>query len=191
MQVFWPPDDECSVAASGGVGSTSTITVTDMQVHCQWARMSALIIMAVYLKIMNHQGSLFILGGGLFLAFLTMLLECLTGSNKWDQDMWDRYSVCKQLFDYAHQMSHWKLTRETQAIGLSMLIPGDRGWRWEEERRAGRSLLAFDLHQNLNLLALGLWSLTLTLTLISWPLILTENESLIVFSTKMETDNLW
>ena len=32
IQVFWPPDDECSVAASGGVGSTSTITVTDMQV---------------------------------------------------------------------------------------------------------------------------------------------------------------
>jgi len=57
-QVFWPPDDECSVAASGGVGSTSTITVTDMQ------------------------GSLFILGGGLFLAFVTMLLECLAGANK-------------------------------------------------------------------------------------------------------------
>ena len=32
LKVFWPPDDECSVAASGGVGSTAIITVTDMQV---------------------------------------------------------------------------------------------------------------------------------------------------------------
>jgi hypothetical protein len=55
-QMFWPPDNECTAAASGGVGSTATITVTDMQ------------------------GSLFILGGGLLLAFCTMLLECLMGS---------------------------------------------------------------------------------------------------------------
>ena len=34
------------------------------------------------INIINTQGSLFILGGGLFLAFLTMLVECLTGSNK-------------------------------------------------------------------------------------------------------------
>ena len=49
------------------------------------------------------------------------------------------------------------LTENLQAKCLFMLIPGDRGWRWEGERRAGRSLLAFDLHQKLNLLAFGLW----------------------------------
>lgn len=57
-QMFWPRDDECSAGASGGIGSTSVITVTDMQ------------------------GSFFILGGGLVLAFLTMLLECISGSKK-------------------------------------------------------------------------------------------------------------
>merc|ERR1711962_990645 len=57
-QMFWPPDDECVAGAGGGVGSTAVITVTDMQ------------------------GSFFILGGGLFLAFLTVMLECVTGSNK-------------------------------------------------------------------------------------------------------------
>ena len=41
---------------------------------------SLLINIADNLK--TDQGSLFILGGGLLLAFTTMLLECLAGSNK-------------------------------------------------------------------------------------------------------------
>ena len=30
-QVFWPPDDECSLGSRGGVGTTAVVTVTDMQ----------------------------------------------------------------------------------------------------------------------------------------------------------------
>eukprot|EP00092_Neocalanus_flemingeri_P000465 GFUD01000495.1.p1 GENE.GFUD01000495.1~~GFUD01000495.1.p1 ORF type:complete len:837 (+),score=225.49 GFUD01000495.1:88-2598(+) len=53
-QVFWPPDDECTAGARGGVGSTAVVTVTDMQ------------------------GSFFILMMGCFLALLVLLVECVT-----------------------------------------------------------------------------------------------------------------
>lgn len=29
--VYWPSDDECAVTARGGQGSSTTVTVTDMQ----------------------------------------------------------------------------------------------------------------------------------------------------------------
>jgi hypothetical protein len=32
LQTYWPADDECSVTASGGTGTTDVITVSDMQV---------------------------------------------------------------------------------------------------------------------------------------------------------------
>eukprot|EP00090_Calanus_glacialis_P014319 TRINITY_DN2308_c0_g1_i1.p1 TRINITY_DN2308_c0_g1~~TRINITY_DN2308_c0_g1_i1.p1 ORF type:complete len:839 (-),score=174.35 TRINITY_DN2308_c0_g1_i1:100-2616(-) len=56
-QVFWPPDDECSAGARGGVGSTAVVTVTDMQ------------------------GSFFILMMGCFLALLVLFGECLTAKS--------------------------------------------------------------------------------------------------------------
>lgn len=56
-QVFWPPDDECSGGARGGVGSTAVVTVTDMQ------------------------GSFFILMMGCFLALIVLLVECMTAKS--------------------------------------------------------------------------------------------------------------
>jgi len=56
-QVFWPPDDECSAGARGGVGSTAVVTVTDMQ------------------------GSFFILMMGCFLALVVLLIECMAAKS--------------------------------------------------------------------------------------------------------------
>merc|ERR1711892_198457 len=56
-QVFWPPDDECTAGARGGVGSTAVVTVTDMQ------------------------GSFFILMMGCFLALVVLLLECMAAKS--------------------------------------------------------------------------------------------------------------
>jgi len=56
-QVYWPPDDECSAGARGGVGSTAVVTVTDMQ------------------------GSFFILMIGCFLSLLVLLGECVTSKS--------------------------------------------------------------------------------------------------------------
>eukprot|EP00095_Tigriopus_kingsejongensis_P008685 maker-scaffold483_size159862-snap-gene-0.37 protein:Tk08685 transcript:maker-scaffold483_size159862-snap-gene-0.37-mRNA-1 annotation:"olfactory ionotropic receptor ir93a" len=50
--VYWPSDDECAVTARGGQGSSTTVTVTDMQ------------------------GSFFILVMGCFVALLIVFGEC-------------------------------------------------------------------------------------------------------------------
>lgn len=61
-QVFWPSDDECAATARGGTGSTSIVSVTDMQ------------------------GSFFILMMGCFFSLLIMLGECMVHKSNQDKD---------------------------------------------------------------------------------------------------------
>ena len=63
FQVHWPADDECSTSASGGMGGTAVVTVSDMQ------------------------GSFFLLFIGCFLGLISLVVECMRWKKQEEKEM--------------------------------------------------------------------------------------------------------